>query len=237
MLYRYETHCHASTCSACAHSTPQELVRSYKSAGYAGLVLTDHFIHGNTSVDPALPWKERMKCYYQAYLDAKTEGDLLDFDVIFGLEHAYGGGQEMLIYGIDLEFLLSNPQLQNAALEEWATLVHDYGGILVQAHPYRYGGWEAPLRPELIDGIEIFNAGNDPLKNRMALQKAREIGCIMTSGADTHAAAEHRVGRAGIALPHRVRDGQGLVSALKSKAHSQIIHGYIISDVTFDDLE
>ena len=93
MEYRYETHCHSSQCSGCAKSTSQELVRAYHAAGYAGLVLTDHFIWGNTAVDKALPWDQRMKAYYQGYLDAKVVGDELDFDVIYALEHAYGDGK------------------------------------------------------------------------------------------------------------------------------------------------
>ena len=236
MLYRYETHCHSSQCSACAHSTAQTLVRAYKAAGFAGLVLTDHFIHGNTCVDAALPWDERMQRYYQAYLDAKAEGEKLDFDVIFGIEHAYGNGQEVLVYGIDLDFLLNNPDLEQASLEAFAAKVHAHGGILIQAHPYRYGGWEVPVRLDLIDGIEVFNAGNEPLKNRMAFQKAQEAACILTSGADTHAAGEPRVGSAGIALPYRISSERALVEALKKGDQSCIIHGRIIQTVTEEAL-
>ena len=231
-MYRYETHCHANLCSKCAHSTPAEMVRAYKAAGFAGLVLTDHFIHGYTSVDQALPWNERMQQYYNAYLQAKAEGDKLDFDVIFGIEHAHGGGLEVLIYGIDLEFLLAHPEIQTASLAEFAALVHDAGGILIQAHPYRYGGWEVPVRLDLVDGIEVCNAGNDPQRNRMALQKAQERPCILTAGADSHAAWEERVGTAGIALPYRVSDGQALVMALKRNAHRLVIRGQVMDTVS-----
>lgn len=237
MLYRYETHCHGSGCSKCAHSTAQELVHAYKAAGYAGLVLTDHFIHGNTCVDSSLPWEERMQCYYNAYWDAKAEGEKLDFDVIFGIEHAYGGGQEVLVYGIDLPFLLNRRQIETASLEEFSRMVHHHGGMLIQAHPYRYGGWEVPVRPDLIDGIEIFNAGNEPLKNRMALRKAQESHCIQTSGADTHAASEARIGQAGIALPYRISDGQALAQALRKGDHRCIIGGEIISQITERSLD
>lgn len=231
MLYRYETHCHSSQCSKCAHSTAQELVSAYKAAGYAGLVLTDHFIHGNTCVDPSLPWNERMNRYYNAYLDARTEGKKLDFDVIFGLEHAYGGGQEVLCFGIDLAFLLDNPDIPQLSIGEFAARVHGYGGVLIQAHPYRFGGWEVPVRMDIVDGLEIFNAGNDPSKNRMALEKAQEQPCILTSGADTHYKGESRIGQAGIALPYRVRDGKELVAALKKGDHRCIINGEIVSAV------
>ena len=229
MFYRYETHCHASECSKCAHSTAQELVWAYKAAGYAGLVLTDHFIHGNTCVDTSLPWDERMQRYYNAYLQSKAEGDKLDFDVIFGLEHAYGGGREVLCYGIDLPFLLDNPDIPQLSIEEFADRVHCYGGILIQAHPYRYGGWEVDVPVALVDGIEIYNAGNDPLKNRMALQKALERPCIRTSGADTHHKGEARIGQAGIALPYRIRNEKELVAALKKGDHRCIINGEVAS--------
>lgn len=232
MLYRYETHCHENLCSKCAHSSPEEMVRAYKDAGFAGLVLTDHFIHGYNCVDASLPWAQRMECYYNAYLQAKAEGDKLDFDVIFGIEHAHGGGQEVLVYGIDLAFLLAHPEIETATLEEFSALVHDAGGILIQAHPYRYGGWEVPVRLELLDGVEIHNAGNDRQKDRMALQKAQEKACILTAGADSHAAWEARVGRAGIALPYRVATGQALVSALKKGDHKLVIDGKTVEHIT-----
>ena len=232
MLYRYETHCHANLCSKCAHSTPAEMVRAYKNAGFAGLILTDHFIHGYTSVDPNLPWSERMHCYWSAYLQAKAEGNKLDFDVIFGIEHAYGGGQEVLVYGIDLDFLLEHPEIATATLEQFSALVHAAGGILIQAHPYRYGGWEVPVRLDLVDGIEVYNAGNEPQKNRMALQKAAERTCILTAGADSHAAWEDRVGTTGISLPYRISDGQSLVEALRKGDHRLVIGGEVVEHVT-----
>ena len=232
MLYRYETHCHANLCSRCAHSTPEEMVRAYKNAGFAGLVLTDHFIHGYTNVNQNLPWEDRMYCYFNAYLQAKAEGDKLNFDVIFGIEHAHGGGQEVLVYGIDLDFLLSHPEIETASLEEFSALVHAAGGILIQAHPYRYGGWEVPVRLDLVDGIEVYNAGNESQKNRMALQKAEERPCILTAGADSHAAWEERVGTTGIALPYRISSGQDLVEALKKGDHCLVIRDEIIHRIT-----
>lgn len=232
MLYRYETHCHANLCSRCAHSTPEEMVRAYKNAGFAGLVLTDHFIHGYNCVNPNLPWAERMLCYHNAYLQAKAEGDKLDFDVIFGIEHAHGGGQEVLVYGIDLEFLLAHPEIETANLKEFSALVHAAGGLVIQAHPYRYGGWEVPVRLDLVDGIEVCNAGNEPLKNQMALQKSSEHICILTAGADSHAAWEERVGTTGIALPYRISSGRGLVDALKKGDHKLVIHGKIFDQIT-----
>lgn len=60
-MYLYETHCHSSDCSRCGRSTARELVRAYHAAGYAGMVLTDHFVTGNTAVDRSLPWDVQMR--------------------------------------------------------------------------------------------------------------------------------------------------------------------------------
>ncbi len=147
MMYLYETHCHSSQCSRCAVSTSQEMVRAYHRAGYAGLVLTDHFIWGNTAVDRRLPWEVRMQQYYDAYLAAREAARELDFDVIFGFEHAYGDGKEVLVYGVGLDFLLSNPDIPQLSLDEFARRIQNAGGIVIQAHPLsgpllcQYGGW------------------------------------------------------------------------------------------------
>lgn len=221
MHHLYETHCHSRQCSRCAHSTSSELVQAYHAAGYAGLVLTDHFILGNTAVDRTLPWDAQMHLYHDAYLQAKAIGDTLDFDVIFGIEHACEGS-EYLCYGIDLPFLLSHPEIPQLSLARFAQLVHDYGGILIQAHPFRWAPAGTPLRTELIDGIEVFNAGNSPEANRNA-QNAAQAHMILTSGGDIHIATDTRIGTAGIILPYRIHDEKELVTALNDRHHAPLL--------------
>lgn len=223
MLYKYETHCHSSRCSRCAHSSPQELVHAYHKMGFAGLVLTDHFIHGNNCVDPSLPWEKQMQCYYDAYLEAKEAASPLDFDVIFGIEHAYGDGLEVLCFGLDLDFLLQNPDIPRLDLRDFAHRVHACGGILIHAHPYRWAGPELQLPLDILDGIEVFNAGNSPDKNRLARQLADQTGLIQTSGSDLHHIAEPKLGTAGITLPYRVATAKELVTALTGRHHSLIL--------------
>lgn len=239
MLYRYETHCHGSQCSACSVSRSEDLVRAYKKAGYAGLVLTDHFIYGNTAVDRKLPWRSRMRCYYEAYLQAKIAAENLDFDVIFGIEHAYGDGKEVLIYGIDLPFLLANSDIPELSLDELTDRVHAYGGIVVQAHPYRnrhYVNMSVEPRADIVDGIEVHNVCNQPGEDRRALELAHTGSYILTSGGDIHNASDPRLGTAGIALPYRVRNEKELVAALKQGDHSIIVSGKILSEVRPQDL-
>lgn len=235
MLYRYETHCHCSQCSACSRSTAQELVRAYYDAGFAGLVLTDHFIYGNTAVDRSLPWEEQMKCFHQAWLDAREAAKDLDFDVIFGIEHAYGDGKEVLIYGIDLNFLLANPDIPRLNLDQLTDRVHAYGGIVVQAHPYRnrsYVNMAVQPRADIVDGIEVYNVCNLPGEDKKALALTKQKSYIITSGGDIHVASDSRIGLAGIALPYRIRDEKELVSALKRGDQQYIINGCIVPEIT-----
>lgn len=228
MLYRYETHCHCLQGSRCARSTAQEMVRAYHAKGYAGLVLTDHFIFGNTNVPRDLPWEQRMRCYHQAYLDAKAQGDKLDFDVIFGIEHAYGDGKEVLIYGIDLDFLLRNPDIPEISLDAFAARVKAHGGIVVQAHPYRnrsYVNMAVGPRADLVDGIEVHNPCNLPGEDGQALALANSGDYIFTSGGDMHLADDPRLGTAGILLPYRVRNEKEFVAALKRRDHVCLVGG------------
>ena len=239
MFYRYETHCHCRECSACSRASARELVQAYHAAGYAGLVLTDHFIHGNTAVDRSLPWKEQMQWFYDAYLDAKKAAAELDFDVIFGIEHAYGSGKEVLIYGIDLPFLLENPDIPVLTLDELTDRVHACGGIVIQAHPYRdrdYIDMSVEPRADIVDGIEIHNIGNKPGEDRKALELARTDDYILTSGGDIHSAVDPRIGSCGIVLPYRVRNEKEFVAALKRRDHSFLIHGQILSSPEPEDL-
>ena len=220
MEYLYETHCHCDQGSRCARSSAVELVRAYGAAGYAGLVLTDHFVTGNTAVDRSLSWEDQMRCYYGAYLEAKQVGDALDFDVLFGIEHACEGG-EFLCYGIDLDFLLDNPDIPALSLKEFVERVRGYGAVVVQAHPFRWAPAGTPLRRALLDGIEVYNAANAPEANQAALAAA--FG-ICTSGGDVHFAGDERIGKAGIILPHRVKTAAELAATLRSgeyRIHSE----------------
>ena len=240
MLYRYETHVHCSQASLCGVSTSQEQVLACHRAGYAGMVLTDHFIFGNTSVSRDLPWEERMNRYYNAFLEAKPTADALDFDLIFGIEHAYGDGKEMLLYGVELDFLLANPDIPCISIDQLADRVHRWGGVVIQAHPYRcrsYVNMAVEPRADLIDGVEIYNSGNLPGEDARALRLARTIdNCILTSGGDVHDAEDDRLGRAGITLPRRVSDSRAFADALKRREHGLVINGVECTEVTEDML-
>lgn len=227
-MFKYETHLHSIEGSACAHCSARDMVQAYKNAGYAGFVLTNHFIKGNTSVPRDLEWNTRMQMYYDSYLEAKDEGDKLDFDVLFGIEHAYGKGKEILIYGIDLDFLQSHPELEHADIETYSELVHEVGGILVHAHPHRkrdYIKEGFSPRYDVCDGVEVYNACDEMEVNELARQDAIQMDMIMTSGGDIHRSWDERIGLGGIVFKERIKTNDAFVKALKSRTGRLVIEG------------
>lgn len=231
--YRYEMHCHNNWCSACAHNSPEEMARAYYNAGYAGMVFTDHFLSGNTAVDKSLPWEEKVKRYYAAYMAARiwAEKQEREFHVLFGLEHVYTSGKEVLTYGIDLNFLLEHVNLHLYPLEKYAGFVHEAGGFLSHAHPFRHAPYINPnIKPQYkyMDGAEIFNFYNTGEENKEAALFAEKHGLLPTSGGDEHRISGASIGKAGVALKAPVDDGQALVAVLRSGDYRLIINGEIV---------
>ena len=83
------------------------MARAYKEMGYTGLIISDHFLNGNTTVDKTLPWEQQVAEFERGYLAAKEEGDKIGLDVFFAWECSMSG--DFLIYGLDKEWLLANP--------------------------------------------------------------------------------------------------------------------------------
>ena len=53
----------------------------YKEEGYTGIIVTDHFFNGNTTVPRDLPWEERVELFCKGYENAKAKGDEIGLDV------------------------------------------------------------------------------------------------------------------------------------------------------------
>ena len=230
--YRYEMHCHCNWCSACAHSSPQAMAQAYYQAGYAGMVLTDHFLSGSTAIDRSLPWKDKVEAYWRAYEAARdwAQGRSRDFTVLFGLEHQYGGGKEVLTYGIDLDFLLAHPDLDQYSLADYTDTVRRAGGLISMAHPYRHADYIDDTilpQPRYLDGAEVYNYGNTPEENRQAYELAREHRLIPTSGGDVHREDEENLAKAGIALASPIATGEELVQVLRSLDYRIIADGQV----------
>ena len=187
MPYLYETHLHTCQGSRCGVSTGSEHARYYKEIGYQGIIVTDHFFGGNCAVPRNLPWKERIEQFCAGYEDALAEGQKIGLDVFFGWEQNYDL-DEYLVYGLDKQWLLDHPEYEHCSRREQIEAVHRAGGCLIQAHPFRDRGYipRILLAKQFSDGIEVANAGQNPVNDYPALRYATELNLVTIAGSDNH---------------------------------------------------
>lgn len=187
MPYVFETHLHTCQGSACGVAHGREYIEYMKKQGFDGIIVTDHFFNGNCAVPKDLPWKERVDMYMSGYEEALAESGGKDFTVLFGIEFNFQG-DEYLIYGPGREWLLEQDTILEADRQEVYRRVHEGGGIMVQAHPYRERGYLSAihLTPSICDGIEVYNAANKPNMNALAYEYAEKLKLPMTAGSDIH---------------------------------------------------
>jgi histidinol phosphatase-like PHP family hydrolase len=217
MAFLYETHLHTSQASACALSTGAEQAVAYAKRGYAGIIVTDHFFEGNTSVPFHLPWAQRINMFVSGYMDAKAAGDTCGLDVFLGWEY-YADGKEFLTYGLGIGFLYDHPELEHMSLRDYSNLVRVSGGYLAQAHPFRQASYMkggGPAKPSLLGGVEVYNAHNrEESFNDEALAFALKHKLPMQAGTDSHSAEQGFT--SGVILKQRARDIFDIINAIKS---------------------
>jgi hypothetical protein len=220
-LYRYETHLHTSEASACAVYSATEQVHTYKAAGYDGIIVTDHFFNGNSSVPRELPWEERIDRFCRGYEAAKEEGDRIGLSVFFGFESGYDA-TDFLIYGLDKEWLKGHPDMLDWSVEEQYRRVHADGGYIVHAHPFRVRPYikEVRLFPDCVDAVEVINVGNrNDEFDRQAAVYAKKHRLPVTAGTDCHGL---ETVHSGLAFHHRIEDISDFIRELKSGKYELI---------------
>ena len=187
MAYLYETHLHTSQSSGCGKSRGHEYVKRYLDLGYTGIIITDHFYHGNCAVDRSLPWDKWVNKFCRGYEDAREEGERRGLDVFFGWEETFDG-DDYLIYGLDREWLLEHPECRSWSRQEQFEEVRNYGGCVVHAHPFRqyYYIHCISLFTETVDAVEAANSGNEQSFDVLAWAYAKKLGLPVTAGSDIH---------------------------------------------------
>lgn len=90
-MYKYETHLHTSPVSRCASATVRDSLVFYKSLGYDGVFITNHFLDGNINIDSSVSYKERIEFYFSDYEQGVEIGKELGIKVFLGVESSYKG--------------------------------------------------------------------------------------------------------------------------------------------------
>ena len=201
------------------------MVDMYKREGYTGILITDHFLNGNTSVPREGIWEERVAMFCESYYRAKARGEEVGLDVFFGWEYNYNGA-DLLTYGLGLEFLLAHPDMTTWQANRYFDEVHAAGGFVIHAHPYRERAYMRKntilLYPHLVDAIEVRNCGNPPEVDRRSLAYAEELDLPMTGGSDKHSTAIMKTPMSGIVLPFRCHTLSELTDAIRQKKQTVI---------------
>ncbi len=212
MNYIYETHLHTVEGSACSPTPATDYIEYMSEIGYAGIIVTDHFFNGNSCVPKNLPWDKRVELYCKGYEHALNEAKGTDFTVMFGIEFNFEG-DEYLLYGVDKKWLLENERIMTMSREEVFNTVHQGGGIMIQAHPYRerYYLSAIHLTPSVCDGAEVYNASNPDYQNALGYQYAKERNFRGSAGSDIHAFPMKAMG--GLSFPYKINSIDEFVTA------------------------
>lgn len=215
--YRYEVHMHNCVASKCGKTAPADYISEYKRLGYTGIIMTDHFYHGNTAIDRDLPWEDFVEGFCAGYEQAKEEGDRQGFDVFFAWEENFHG-DEYLIYGPDKAWLKAHPEIITSTQAEQLELIHSAGGVVVQAHPFRERAYidTVNLHPYQCDAIEACNYSNHEYEDILAYHFCRKWGIKMTSGSDIHDVANSAQSQAGMLFKKPLKSIWDYVEAIKT---------------------
>lgn len=214
-MFRYETHCHTMYTSACSRLDAKTIVRLYKSNGYDGIVVTDHFLNGNTTVNHGLPWEKQIEEFFRGYEQVEQEGRKEGLKVFFGLEYSYLG-TDFLTYGLTQKWLKAHTDLLGLSVKEYLARMREEGALTVQAHPYREADYIDHIRlfPSDVEGIETINAGRTPLCNRLGDFLAQEYGLLKTGGSDLHTVSQRLL--SGVETQEEVFDLAGLIGCIRA---------------------
>lgn len=211
MRYVYETHLHTIEVSACSRTPAADYIEYMKALGYSGIIVTDHFFNGNCAVPKDLPWEKRVELYMKGYEHAKEAADD-GFAVLFGVEYNFQG-DEYLLYGVDGEWLMSNPDIMGKDRHEVYRRVHEAGALMIHAHPYRERDYlsEIHLAPGACDGAEVYNASNPDWQNALGYQFAETQNLRMAAGSDIHNFTLDDMG--GMSFPYPIKSIEDYVEA------------------------
>ena len=210
-----ETHCHSKGGSYCAKSTNQEILEDLISAGYGGVVLTNHYAKGvSKSTYAGLSDKERVDSFFALYDSLKEEGDKVDFRVFYGVEVRIScTGTEYMLVGFDRKFLYDNPVLYELNQEELFNLCEKEGVFMYQTHPFREGVLTGD--PRFMHGAEAFNGHFHHVnRNSLAQKFVAENGLINMAGTDYH--DKNQPLTTGCFIPEDILDNKTLADYFKS---------------------
>lgn len=216
-MFLYETHLHTSPVSRCGHADVRENLSFYKSIGYEGVFITNHFLDGNINIDKTLPYQEKLEFYVSDYYAAKELEKEIGIRVFFGVEMA-NKGTDFLIYGLSPEWYRDHPEIIEMKKSASLPFLKENGALIIQAHPFRESSYIDHIRlyPRCVHGVEIINSSRNDFENGMAKLYAEWYSLFPFAGSDNHDAG-NRGNLAGMAFSTPIADEQDFARRILAK--------------------
>ncbi|MCQ2413265.1 MAG: hypothetical protein MJ082_00520 [Clostridia bacterium] len=228
-MFKIETHLHTASVSRCGKMSAEQIVDLYVNNGYYGVIVTDHFFHGNCRINdemPDAPFADRVHAFARGYREVKeAAGDRLK--VFFGFEQGFPG-THILVYGWDEDKLAALPEIMDLSARQFLQFAKENGALAVHAHPYR----ESPdldhfnLYPEA-EAVEIINASRGNRENALANSYVGAFGMIPTAGSDMHRRSQAIIG--GLSFEHPIDSMEEFIDAVRKREGTPFSQPNVVS--------
>ncbi len=161
----YDFHIHTREYSDCSISSAEEMCQRAVEKGLAGIALTEHDF-----------WRPPSEIQ-------ELQQRFPELTIIQGMEHSCPEGH----------FLVFLPNPENGDIPGWCSvldlipLVHNYGGIVIWAHPFRFSSKRPSwLRHAQPDGLEIASSSMHRQAEAMAKRIAVQRNVLTFRNSDAH---------------------------------------------------
>ena len=221
-MYKIETHLHTVHSSKCGWLDAATLTEAYRTAGYAGIIVTDHFNRDTfryLNVDLSSD-ADKVRAFLGGYDRMAEEGAKRGLRIYKGAELRFDECEnDYLLFGWP-DGLLADPEaVFRLGVAAFAPLARAAGAVIVQAHPYRRGGTPAIAR--YLDGVEVANRNpRHENYNDRAAEYAQQFGLLGLSGSDCHQPPD--IGLGGILTEELPEDSNAMAALIRSGAYTLI---------------
>lgn len=199
----FDLHAHTNRYSDCGQMSPEEYIEIARKKGLSGICLTEH--------DKFWPENEYLEL-------CKTAKDLI---IINGNEKRCWDGDaiqgDFLIFGCRI-------QPERLTIKRLTKIVHDAGGIVIAAHPFRsiLGVTEELIYKIELDAIEAYSSNMEPWQTQLACSVAEKMNIPVVGSSDAH--ISKLVGYSTTKFNKPVKNEEDFVNAVKSRQFIPVPH-------------
>ncbi|MFH0926236.1 MAG: PHP domain-containing protein [bacterium] len=198
-----DLHIHTNRYSSCSRLSPYELVTSAQKKGLDGIAITEHNI----------VWSEDEIMELKKYIHLENFVILRGQEIRTRTDKTSG---DVLVFGFN------DILKKKFTPKELINLVHQNGGIVIAAHPYRpYLGLAEEVYNLNLDAIEVLNSNNIKDEEQMAQKASELLDIAATGGSDAH--SPEVVGCYATHFEDKIKTEIDLIKAIKGKRCRPII--------------